>query len=202
MLLSSLLRLLPLIGAPGCSASAISLTGTSDTSMKKYDLMHTINSRGTFMCTKLCLPYLRKATNPHVLNLGPPLSAIKEPAWWAPHPAYTLAKFGMSAYTLAHAAEFREDGIGVNSLWPLTTIATAAVQNLLGGSDMVSKSRNADIMADAAYAILTSPSKACSGQCFVDEHVLRATGMSDQQMDRYAVTPGTRMDEFAPDFFV
>lgn len=146
------------------NASAISLTGTADTSMKKYDLMHQINARGTFLCTKLCLPYLQKSSRPHILNLGPPISCIQEPSWWASHPAYTLAKFGMSAYTIAHAAEFREDGIGVNSLWPLTTIATAAVQNLLGGSDMVSQSRKADIMADAAYVILTTSPKTCTGQ--------------------------------------
>jgi len=181
------------------NASAISLTGTAETSMKKYDLMHQINSRGTFLCTKLCLPYLQKSRSPHVLNLGPPLSAIKHAGWWAPHPSYTLAKFGMSAYTLAHAAEFREDGVAVNSLWPLTTIATAAVQNLLGGSDMVSKSRNAEIMADAAHLILTAP-KECTGQCFIDEHVLRAAGVKD--LDKYAITPGTHEDALAPDFFV
>ena len=132
--------------------------------MKKYDLMHQINARGTFLCTKLCLPHLLKSRRPHILNLGPPLSCLKEAAWWGSHPAYTLAKFGMSAYTLAHAAEFRGEGIGVNSLWPLTTIATAAVQNLLGGHDMVSQSRKPDIMADAAHAILTADPKICTGQ--------------------------------------
>jgi citronellol/citronellal dehydrogenase len=188
------------------NASAISLTGTAETSMKKFDLMHQINTRGTFLCTQKALPYLKKSAaagrNPHVLNLGPPLSAIENSGWWRPHPAYTLAKFGMSAFTLAHSAEFKEDGIAVNSLWPLSTIATAAVQNLLGGSDMVSRSRKADIMADSAYLILTAPSKTCSGQCFVDEHVLKNAGVSKGDMDKYAITPGTAEDQLAPDFFV
>lgn len=184
------------------NASAISLTSTEETSMKKYDLMHGINARGTFLCTKLCLPYLRKGTNPHVLTLGPPINIIDTPEWFAPHAAYTAAKYTMSLYTLAHAAEFQGDGIGVNSLWPLTTIATAAVQNLLGGSDMMSKSRTPAIMADAAYLILTSPSRQCTGQFFIDEHVLRGAGATVQELDRYACTPGTDQDAFAPDFFV
>jgi citronellol/citronellal dehydrogenase len=170
--------------------------------MKKYDLMHQINARGTFLCTKLALPYLRKGTNPHVLTLGPPISIVSTPDWFAPHAAYTAAKYNMSIYTLAHAAEFRGDGIAVNSLWPLTTIATAAVQNLLGGSDMMNKSRTAEIMADSAYLILTSPSKKCTGQFFVDEHVLRGAGASVKDLDQYACVPGTDQDQFAPDFFV
>jgi len=182
------------------NASAISLTATEDTSMKKYDLMHQINARGTFLCTKLALPYLRKSSNPHVLTLGPPISAVKNSQWWAPHPAYTAAKYGMSLYTMAHAAEFKSDGIAVNSLWPLTTIATAAVQNLLGGSEMVNRSRTPAIMGDAAYVILTQPSRQVTGQFFVDEHVLRAVGVKD--LGKYAVTPGTKDDELAPDFFV
>jgi len=186
------------------NASAISLTGTADTSMKKYDLMHQINARGTFLCTKLALPHLKKSPNPHVLNLGPPLSMVHTPGWWAPHPAYSLAKFGMSAYTMAHAAEFRGDGIAVNSLWPLTTIATAAVQNLLGGSDMVNRSRRAECMADAAFLVLTSPAKEgrVTGQCLIDEHVLRAAGASEAQIDNYAIVKGTKQDDLAPDFFV
>jgi citronellol/citronellal dehydrogenase len=164
------------------------------------DQMHQINARGTFLCTKLCLPYLRKSSNPHVLTLGPPITAVQQPAWFAPHPAYTVAKYGMSLYTMAHAAEFKNDGIAVNCLWPLTTIATAAVQNLLGGTDMMNKSRTPEIMADSAYLILTSPSKQCTGQFFIDEHVLRAAGVKD--LDKYACTPGTHEDAFAPDFFV
>jgi citronellol/citronellal dehydrogenase len=180
------------------NASAISLTGTLDTDMKKYDLMHQINTRGTFLTSKVCIPYLKKSKNPHILNISPPLNM--EEKWFAPHVAYTMAKFGMSMCALGMAGELRHDGIAVNTLWPLTTIATAAVQNLLGGDDLVSKSRLPEIMADAAYVVLTSPSKQVSGGFFIDETVLRAVGVSD--FSKYAVVPGTADSDLAADFFV
>ncbi len=129
---------------------------------------------------------------------------VRTAGWWAPHAAYSLAKFGMSAFTLAHAEEFREQGIAVNSLWPLSTIATAAVQNLLGGSDMVSRSRLPEIMSDSAFLILTSDSHSgkVTGQCFIDEHLLRAAGADEKRIDSYAVAPGTKLEQLAPDFFV
>jgi len=180
------------------NASAISLTGTSETDMKKYDLMHQVNIRGTFVTSKTCLPYLRKSKNPHILNISPPLNM--EERWFAPHVAYTMAKFGMSMCALGMARELRHEGIAVNTLWPLTTIATAAVQNLLGGDAMVSKSRLPEIMADAAHVILTAPSKQVTGGFFIDETVLRSAGVKD--FSKYAVVPGTPDSELAADFFV
>jgi citronellol/citronellal dehydrogenase len=177
------------------NASAIHLTGTLDTPMKRFDLMHAINTRGTFLVSKCCLPHLLKSDNPHILNISPPLNF--EPRWFAPHLAYTMAKFGMSLCVLGMAAEFREQGIAVNALWPTTVIATAAVQNLLGGSDVIHRSRKPQIMADAARMILTRNSRECTGNFFIDEAVLREAGISD--FDPYAVTPGS---ELIPDFFV
>lgn len=177
------------------NASAIQLTGTLQTEMKRYDLMHHINTRGTFMCSKLCLPHLLKADNPHILNLSPPLNM--ETRWFAPHVAYTMAKFGMSMCVLGMAGEFKERGVAVNALWPKTVIATAAVQNLLGGDEVVKKSRKPDIMGDAAYEILTRDSRSCTGNFFVDEVVLKEAGVTD--LDQYAFTPGS---ELLPDFFV
>jgi citronellol/citronellal dehydrogenase len=177
------------------NASAIHLTGTLDTPMKRYDLMHAINTRGTFLVSKCCLPHLVKAANPHILNISPPLNF--ETRWFAPHLAYSMAKYGMSLCVLGMAGEFRERGVAVNALWPKTVIATAAVQNLLGGSDVVNRSRKPEIMADAAHAILTRNSRECSGNFFVDEDVLRETGVAD--FDKYAVTPGS---DLIPDFFV
>src|SRR5580693_7335870 len=139
------------------NASAISLTGTRETPMKRYDLMHQINTRGTFACSQACIPHLLKAANPHVLNLSPPLNF--EEKWFAPHVAYTMAKFGMSLCVLGMAGEFRARGVAVNALWPRTVIATAAVQNLLGGDEVMKGSRSPDIMADAAHAILTRSSR-------------------------------------------
>jgi citronellol/citronellal dehydrogenase len=176
------------------NASAISLTGTLDTPMKRYDLMHQINTRGTFLCSQACIPHLKQASNPHILNLAPPLSMKAQ--WFKPHVAYTMAKYGMSMCVLGMAAEFAEDGIAVNALWPRTTIATAAV-NMLGGEMMMSVSRKPDIMADAAYHILTRPSRACTGNFFIDEDLLRSAGVTD--LEHYSVTPG---GELAPDFFV
>lgn len=180
------------------NASAISLTPSEQTNMKRYDLMHQINTRGTFLVSKCCVPYLKKSKNPHILNLSPPLNM--EERWFAPHVAYTMAKFGMSMCVLGMAGEFRDAGIAVNAIWPRTTIATAAVQNLLGGDDMVSKSRTPEIMADAAYEVLIRDSKKVTGQFFIDEEVLREVGVTD--FSQYAVVKGTRDEEMAPDFFV
>lgn len=177
------------------NASAISLTGTLETDMKRYDLMHQINMRGTFLCSKLCLPHLLKAENPHVLNLSPPLNM--EERWFAPHVAYTMAKFGMSMCVLGMAGEFRKHGVAFNALWPRTTIATAAVANLLGGDEMVRSSRRPEIMADAAHWILTQPAKELSGNFFIDDAVLAKAGVTD--LDRYAVEPGRKL---VPDFFI
>ena len=177
------------------NASAIQLTGTLQTKMKRYDLMHQVNTRGTFVTSQACLPYLLKAENPHVLNLSPPLNM--EERWFAPFTAYTMAKFGMSMCVLGMAGEFRDEGVAFNALWPQTTIATAAIQNIVGGDEMMKKSRTPDIMADAAWYILTRPSRDCTGQFFVDESVLREEGVTD--FDDYAVSPG---EELMPDFFI
>ncbi len=177
------------------NASAIHLTDTVSTPMKRYDLMHHINTRGTFLCSQKCIPHLEKADNPHILNLSPPLNM--EAKWFAPHVAYTMAKFGMSMCVLGMAEELKSKGIAVNALWPRTTIATAAVRNLLGGEKMVRASRKPDILADAAHAILTKPSRECTGNFFVDDDVLRAEGVTD--LSGYAVDPKA---ELMPDFFV
>jgi citronellol/citronellal dehydrogenase len=179
------------------NASAIALTGTLDTELRRYDLMHQVNARGTFLCSKACLPHLKQAVNPHILTLSPPLDLRAK--WFAPHPAYTMAKFGMSLCTLAIAEEFRQDGIAVNSLWPLTAIDTAAVRNLLGGEAMTRACRRPEIVADAAYAILTKPARECTGHFFIDEEVLRAEGVTD--FAPYAVDPQVPLvaDYFLPD---
>jgi citronellol/citronellal dehydrogenase len=179
------------------NASAIALTGTLATELKRYDLMHQVNARGTFLCSKACIPQLKLAGNPHILNLAPPLDL--QAKWFAPHPAYTMAKFGMSLCTLALAEEFRPDGIAVNSLWPLTVIDTAAVRNLLGGEAVTRACRRPEIVADAAHVILTQPSRECTGQFFIDEEVLRAEGVTD--FAPYAVDPAVQLvaDFFLPD---
>lgn len=171
------------------NASAISLTGTLDTSMKMFDLMHQINNRGTFLCSKLCIPHLLKSENPHILNLSPPLNL--DPKWFKHHSAYTLAKYAMSVWVLGMSAEFKSQGLAVNALWPRTTIATAAVQNILGGDEMISRSRIPSIVADAAHAILTRDSGSCTGNFFIDEEVLAEEGVQD--WDQYAVTPGSEL---------
>ena len=180
------------------NASAISLTPTAATPMKRFDLMFGVNVRGTFACTQACLPELMKSAkagrNPHVLNMSPPLS-MKE-HWFRGHVAYTMAKYGMSECTLGHAGEFRPLGIAVNSLWPRTAIATAALQ-MIPGVDL-DLCRKPEILADAAYFILTSDAKANTGQFFIDDEVLSRHGVTD--LDRYAVKPGTT--EFIPDFFI
>ena len=176
------------------NASAISLTGTLETPLKRFDLMHSINTRGTFAVSQACLPYLKKAKNPHILNLSPPLNM--SPKWFQNHVAYTMAKYGMSMCVLGMAAEFKEDGIGINALWPRTTIATAAI-NMVGGEEMMRQSRKPEIMSDAAHAILTSDSRACTGNFFIDEELLRSRGVSD--FEQYAMVKG---ETLLPDFFL
>jgi citronellol/citronellal dehydrogenase len=166
------------------NASAISLTGTLETPMKRVDLMLDVNLRGTYLCSRACLPYLKRAANPHILTLAPPLNL--NPRWFKPHTAYTIAKYGMSMCVLGMAEEFRADGIAVNALWPRTTIATAALQ-IIPGADP-SHGRTPAIMADAAYHILTRDSRSRTGQFLIDEAVLREAGVSD--FARYAVKPG------------
>ena len=176
------------------NASAIHLAGTEQTPMKRFDLMHQINTRGTYACSQACLPHLLKASNPHILNLSPPLDMAEK--WFAPHVAYTMSKFGMSMCVLGMAGEYRRAGVAFNALWPRTVIATAAVMNL-GGGESVRGSRSPDIMADAAHHILTSPSRACTGNFFVDEDVLRTAGVTD--LTKYQTVPGA---DLIPDFFV
>jgi citronellol/citronellal dehydrogenase len=159
------------------NASAIDLSGTEALAMKKYDLMQDINCRGTFLLTKASLPHLRRAANPHVLTLSPPLTL--DPKWFGGHLGYTIAKFGMSMTTLGWSREFADDGIAVNSLWPRTMIATAAVRNLLGGEAALQRSRKPEIYADAAYAILRRPSRSCTGNFYLVEDVLVEEGVTD-----------------------
>ena len=176
------------------NASAISLTPTLHTSMKRYDLMNQVNARGTFMTSKLCLPHLLKADNPHILNLSPPLNMKAK--WFRNHVAYTMAKYGMSMCVLGMAAEYESKGVAVNALWPRTAIATAAV-NMLGGEAMMNASRKPSIMADAAYAILTRDSKGCTGNFYIDDEVLAEEGITD--LDHYSVVPGAKLVD---DFFI
>ncbi len=181
------------------NASAINLSGTEALEMKRYDLMQDINTRGTFVVSKLCVPHLKLSENPHVLTLSPPLNL--EPRWFASHVAYTIAKFGMSMCTLGMAEEFRGDGIAFNALWPRTIIATAAVQNLLGGDAAMARSRRPEIMADAAHAVFTRPSRECTGNFFVDDEVLADLArppVTDLSGYRY----GDSDDELAPDLFI
>jgi citronellol/citronellal dehydrogenase len=180
------------------NASAISLTPTPATPMKRFDLMFGVNVRGTYLCTQAVLSQLvmsaQAGRNPHVLNMSPPLSMREH--WFKHHTAYTMAKYGMSECTLGHAGEFRALGIGVNSLWPRTAIATAALQ-MIPGVD-IARCRKPEILADAAYVILTSDAKATTGNFFIDDTLLRAHGVTD--FEQYSVTPGTT--DFIPDFFV
>jgi citronellol/citronellal dehydrogenase len=168
------------------NASAINLVGTEQIEMKRYDLMQDINTRGTFVLSKLSVPHLKRSANPHVLTLSPPLSLDER--WAKDHVAYTIAKYGMSLCTLGMAAEFRDDGIAFNSLWPRTIIATAAVQNLLGGDAAMERSRTPEIVADAAHAILCRPSRERTGNFFLAEDVLVEEGATD--FERYAAAPG------------
>jgi citronellol/citronellal dehydrogenase len=176
------------------NASAISLTGTLETPMKRYDLMHSINTRGTFVTSQACLPHLLKAKNPHILNLSPPLNM--DPKWFQGHVAYTMAKYGMSMCVLGMAAEFKDQGVAVNALWPRTTIATAAIE-MIGGEEMMRQSRKPEIISDAAHAILTSDSRSCTGNFFLDEDLLRSRGVTD--FEQYAVEKGATL---LPDYFL
>ncbi|HIG66586.1 MAG TPA: NAD(P)-dependent oxidoreductase [Porticoccaceae bacterium] len=180
------------------NASAINLAGTELVSMKGYDLMHTINTRGTFLCSQKAVPYLRKSDNPHVLNLSPPLNM--EIRWFQNHVAYSMAKYGMSMCVLGMSSEFKRDGIAFNALWPRTAIATAAVANHLGGDMMMVRSRTVDIMADAAHIVLTRNSREFTGNFYVDDDVLASEGITD--LNHYQVDPALDITELLPDFFI
>jgi citronellol/citronellal dehydrogenase len=177
------------------NASAIDLRGIETLDMKRFDLMHQINARGTFLCSKLALPALKDSANPHILTLSPPLDM--NPKWFSPNLAYTMAKYGMSLITLGLSRELAAAGVAVNSLWPETAIATAAVGNLLGGEALLRRSRKPEIVAEAAYAILKRPSRSCSGNFFIDANVLREEGVTD--LSSYAVDPGV---DAVLDFFL
>lgn len=177
------------------NASAISLTPTEQTEAKRYDLMHDINIRGTFMVSKCCIPHLKKGTNPHILNLSPPINM--DPKWFGAHLAYTISKYGMSMVAHGLAQELRSFNIAANALWPRTTIATAAVRNLLGGEMLMNMSRKPEILADAAYHILMRPSDQCTGNFFIDDEVLAQEGITD--LSAYSVVPGAQL---YPDLFL
>ena len=177
------------------NASAISLTPSTATDMKRYDLMHGINARGTFLVSKTCIPHLKQAANPHILTISPPLDMNVR--WFAPHVAYTMAKFNMSIVALGLSGELKADGIAANTLWPRTTIATAAVRNLLGGDALVRRSRTPDIMGDAAHVILTQDARSFTGRFCIDDTLLYEHGVKD--FEKYRVDKSL---ELAPDFFV
>ncbi len=177
------------------NASAISLTGTEATEMKRWDLMHSINARGTFLVSKTCIPHLKKAPNPHVLMLSPPLDM--SPKWFGGHVAYTMAKYGMSMCVLGMAEEFRADGVAFNALWPRTAIATAAVEFALGGDAMIKGSRTVDILSDCAHLIFTKPSRQFTGNFLIDDNFLYEHGVRD--FEKYRVDPSRKL---FPDFFV
>jgi citronellol/citronellal dehydrogenase len=171
------------------NASAIQLTGTEQTESKRFDLMHSINVRGTFLMTKACIPYLKNSSNGHILTLSPPINLAQK--WIGPHIAYTLTKYNMSMMALGWAEEFKNIPIASNALWPRTTIDTAAVRNLLGGQALANMSRTADILADAAYYILRQPAAQCTGNTFIDEAVFAAEGITD--LSHYSVVPGGKL---------
>ncbi len=178
------------------NASAISLTTAEKTEAKRWDLMQSINVRGTYFMCKACIPYMRKSTNAHILNLSPPLNM--DPKWFKNHTAYTISKFGMSMVAYGLSAELKADGIAANTLWPKTTIATAAVKNLLGGEMLMNMSRTPEILADSVFYILSKNARECTGNFFIDEDVLAAEGITD--LSKYAYVPGTT--NFYPDLFV
>ena len=179
------------------NASAIYLTGTLDTPIRRFDLMHGVNTRGTFLCTQQCLPHLLAAANPHVLNIAPPLNL--NPRWFAPHVAYTMAKYGMSLCVLGMAEELKAQGVAVNALWPRTAIDTAAISFIAGEATRQRRTRKAAIMADAAHAVLTRPSRECSGRFFIDDEVLAEAGVTD--LSRY-LPDGAVEADLMPDFFL
>jgi citronellol/citronellal dehydrogenase len=181
------------------NASAISLTGTLETPMKRFDLMQQVNTRGTFLCSQKCIPHLKRAANPHVLMISPPLDVATR--WFAPHVAYTIAKYGMSLCVLGMAEEFRGDGIAVNALWPRTLVDTAALQVALAGRDpgMLRRTRKPDIVADAAHAIVTREARRFTGNFCIDEDVLRAAGVTDFARYRHE---GASEDMLLPDLFL
>jgi len=177
------------------NASAISLTGTEATDMKRWDLMHSINARGTFLVSKTCIPHLKKSANPHVLMLSPPLDM--SPRWFGGHVAYTMAKYGMSMCVLGMAEEFKADGIAFNALWPRTAIATAAVEFALGGDAMIKGSRTVDILSDAAHLVFTKPARQFTGNFLIDDTFLYEHGVKD--FTKYRVDASRKL---FPDFFV
>jgi citronellol/citronellal dehydrogenase len=179
------------------NASAIYLTGTLATPVRRFDLMHQVNTRGTFLATQHCLPHLLQAASPHVLNIAPPLNL--NPRWFAPHVAYTMAKYGMSLCVLGMAEEFRAEGVAVNALWPRTAIDTAAITLIAGEETRQRRTRKAAIMADAAHAILARPSRACTGRFFIDDEVLAEAGVTD--LSPY-LPDGAREDDLMADFFL
>ena len=178
------------------NASALDLSSTSEIDMKKYDLMQDINARGTFLLSKTAMPHLLNSSHAHVLTLSPPLDL--RPKWAGSYLAYTMAKYGMSLVTLGLSQELREAGVGVNSLWPRTTIATAAIANLLGGEDALRQARTTGIVSDAAHAVLTRDPRSCTGNFYIDEDVLREEGVTD--LDQYRAAPGSGPLE--PDLFL
>ena len=171
------------------NASAITLTNTEQTETKRFDLMHSINVRGTFLVTKHCIPHLKKSANAHILTLSPPLNL--NPKWFDKHVGYTITKYSMSMMTVGWAEEFKKNKIAANALWPRTTIDTAAVRNLLGGEMLANMSRTPQILADAAYYILSKPSADCTGNLFIDEQVLEAEGITD--LEKYSVVKGAKL---------
>ncbi len=177
------------------NASAISLTPSTQTDMKRYDLMHGINARGTFLVSRNCIPHLKKSSNPHILMLSPPLDM--DVKWFAPHVAYTMAKFNMSIIALGLSGELKSAGVAANTLWPRTTIATAAVRNLLGGDELMRRSRTPEIMGDAAHIILTKDAKTFTGNFCIDDTLLAEHGVTD--FEKYRVDKSV---DLAPDFFV
>ncbi len=180
------------------NASAISLTGTLATPMKRFDLMHQVNARGTYLCSQKAIPHLTRSTNPHILTLAPPLLSTLDARWFAPHVGYTLAKYGMTLCVLGMAEEFRRDGIAVNALWPRTAIDTEAIR-LIAGQEARKRTRSPEIMAEAAYVILTKPSREQTGKFLIDEDVLREAGETD--LSRYQ-PEGVGDDELMRDLFV
>ena len=180
------------------NASAINLSDTDSLSMKNYDLMHSINTRGTFLCSKNAVPYLKKSENPHVINLSPPLNM--ETRWFQNHVGYTMAKFGMSMCVLGMHSEYKRFGIAFNALWPRTAIATAAVANHLGGEVMMAKSRTPEIMADAAYIIMNRDSKKFTGNFCIDDEILNSEGITD--LVKYQVDQNLDISDLVPDFFI